>query len=252
MEIVNQVVKTNDYSMFNHLDGNRIINKLHVERLKNSFKDRYLMSPIIVNDKHQIIDGQHRFSAAKQLKLPVNYIMVKDYGLKEVQMLNTNNKNWKKEDYLHAYCDLGYDEYLKMRQFMEDFPDFGISASEKILTNTYIGANQKSGPKVDGVSMGKERTFQDGGLFIPNLDLSYENAEKIMMFKTHYDGYNRTLFVSTMITLFKHENYNHAQMIQKCNIQPGALTHCSNTSQYKILIEEIFNYKSHNKVTLRY
>jgi len=106
MKVVNEVKETNDYSMFRTLEGNRHLNKLHVKRLKESFQKAYLLSPIIVNEKFEIIDGQHRFEAAKQLGVPINFLIAPKYGLKEAQMLNENMKNWKKEDYLNAYCDL--------------------------------------------------------------------------------------------------------------------------------------------------
>lgn len=253
MKVVNNIMSTNDYSIFTLIRGNRVVNKLHVERLKKSFSKSYLMSPIIVNQKYEIIDGQHRFNAAKELGLPVNFIVVNDYGLREVQLLNTNMKNWKKEDYLQAYCDLGYVEYLKMKKFMQDLPDFGIKAAEQLLTNTTAGANNRQYVgKIDGNLAGRSRNFQEGELEIPNLDLSYKNAEKIMRFKPYYDGFNRSVFVAAMIGMFKHENYNHSKMIGKVKNNPSALTHCSSVTQYKILIEEIYNYRSRDKVSLRF
>lgn len=253
MKIVNQVYLTNDYSMFKTLEGNRVVNRLHVERLKNSFKESYLISPITVNEKYEIIDGQHRYNAAKSLNLPIYFMIVNNYGLSEVQTLNTNTKNWKKEDYLNAYCDLGYDEYIKMRQFMYDFSDFGISVSEQLLTNSVGGVNNRAhAARIDGKISGRVFNFQEGELIIPDLQLAYDNAEKIMMFKPYYDGFNRSIFVSAMIGMFKHENYNHSQMIQKLKNNPMSLTHCSNVTQYKILIEEIYNFRSRDKVTLRF
>lgn len=253
MKTVNQVLMTNDYSMFAQIEGNRVVNKLHVERLKTSFQKNYLMSPIIVNQNYEIIDGQHRFNAAKVLGLPINFIVINGYGLREVQTLNTNMKNWKKEDYLHAYCDLGYEEYLKMRQFMCDFPDFGIAVSEQILTNSVGGVNNRGyAAKIDGKEAGRLRNFQEGEFRVAVLDLAYENAEKIMMIKQYYDGFNRSVFVASMIGMFKHENYNHSQFIQKLKNNPSALSHCSNVTQYKILIEEIYNFRSREKVSLRF
>lgn len=253
MLVVNQVNSTNDYSIFAQINGNRVINKLHVERLKSSFQKSYLMSPIIVNQKYEIIDGQHRFNAAKALGLPINFIVINNYGLREVQMLNTNSKNWGKIDYLHAYCDLGYEEYLKMSQYMEDFPDFGIAVAEQLLTNSVGGVNNKAhAAKIDGKETGRARNFQEGEFAIADLDMAYKNGEKIMMFKSYFYGYNRTVFVAAMIGLFKNENYNHAQMISKLKNNPTALTLCSNITQYKLLIEEIYNFKSRDKVSLRF
>ena len=62
----NQVRTTTDYTRFKTLVGNRKPNDLHVKRLSNSFQKRYLFSPILINEKWQIIDGQHRFQADRK------------------------------------------------------------------------------------------------------------------------------------------------------------------------------------------
>lgn len=245
----NLVHTTTDYAKFKTLIGNRKPNELHIKRLISSFKERYLFSPILVNEKMQIIDGQHRFLSAKELKLPINFLVVEGYGLEEVQILNTNSANWKKEDYLKAYCDLGIESYLQMRQFMLDFPDFGVAVAEMILTDNVNGENKQL--VVDKVSI-KMMGFKNGELNIPDLKKAYETAEKVLMFKPYYDGYNRSIFVRTLITLFKNENYVHADMISKLANNPSALTHCANVTQYKFLLEDIFNFRRREKVNLRY
>ena len=100
--IINQVIKTNDYNTFKVMPGNRPVNKLHVRRLSQSMEEKHLMSPILVNEKMQVIDGQHRLEAQKSLKLPVFYIINKGYGKKETHMLNSNSKDWKNDDFMDA------------------------------------------------------------------------------------------------------------------------------------------------------
>ena len=65
----NQVQTTSNYSLFTSLEGNRNVNKLHVKRLKESMQKKYLFTVIIVNEKYQIIDGQHRFTACKGIRV---------------------------------------------------------------------------------------------------------------------------------------------------------------------------------------
>lgn len=256
MKTVNQVLETNDYSLFKTLDGNRHVNKLHVKRLKESFQEAYLLSPILVNQRCEIIDGQHRFEAAKQIGLPINYIMVQNYGLREVQLLNTNMKNWKKEDYLTAYCDLKYPEYLKFRNFMRRFPELGLLNCEALLTNKATNNSNSSDPelKSDTNIRGTytSRYFQEGDLNIVDYELSVENAEKIMMIKPYYDGFSRPAFVRAMIGLFKIEYYNHTQLLQKMANNPTAMQHCANVTQYKLMLEDIYNFRSREKVSLRF
>jgi len=257
MKVVNQVNETNDYSMFRTLEGNRHVNKLHVKRLKESFQKAYLLSPIIVNEKFEIIDGQHRFEAAKQIGVPINFLIAPNYGLKEVQMLNENMKNWKKEDYLNAYCDLKHPEYLKFRNFMRRFTEFGMAACETILTGKLNGGSSnstdtefKSETNISGSFA--IRYFQEGELTIPNYELSVENAEKIMMIKPYYEGFNRPTFVRAMIGIFKIEYYNHAKFIERLNANPTSLQHCANVTQYKLMVEDIYNFRSREKVSLRF
>lgn len=256
MNVVNQVHETNDYSMFRTLEGNRQVNKLHVKRLKDSFQKAYLLSPIIVNDKFEIIDGQHRFEAAKQSGFPINFLIAPKYGLKEVQALNANMKNWSKVDYLNAYCDLNHPEYLKFRQFMNRYTDFGIAVCQTLLMNK--PSQSYSSTHIDVISESNKqgkfaiRFFQEGDLVIPDYNLAVENAEKIMKLKPYYEGFNRNTFVSAMISIFKINYYNHNKLIDRLNANPTALQHCTNITQYKLLIEEIYNYRSRDKVSLRF
>lgn len=258
MKTVNQVNETNDYTMFNVLNGNRNVDKLHVKRLINSFKTAYLLSPMIVNEKFEIIDGQHRFEAAKALSLPVRFIIANGYGLEEVQLLNTNMKNWKKIDYLNGYCDLKYPEYLKFRNFMREFPNFGIAACETILTQRLTTNAGGVGTDIDIRGETNKsgriliRSFQEGDLVIENYELAQEQAKMILEMKPYYEGYNRAALVRTMVGIFRIEYYSHEQFIRKLKNNPSALTHCANIGQYKLLIEDIYNFKSHAKVSLRF
>ena len=85
--VVNQVIETDEYSLFVTDSSHEIIH-VYVERLKKSMQENYLMSPIIVNENMMIIDGYHRFRAAQQLYYPIRYIKVEGYALTKTQKLN--------------------------------------------------------------------------------------------------------------------------------------------------------------------
>jgi hypothetical protein len=257
-EVVTNVLTTKNYDMFNHVDGNRIVNKLHVRRLRESFKTKYLLSPIIVNSRFQIIDGQHRFNAAKELGLPINYIICPDYQLKEVQLLNTNSKNWKREDYLNAFCDLGYEQYIAFRKFKNRYPEYGIENCMALLTNTSSTSGSgmtklkdfKSESNKDGQV--RVRKFEEGNFIIKDFDYACEMADNLRLIKPYYSGYNRRFFVLAMIGIFKNEKYSHEQFIARLTSCPIPLEARANVTQQKLLIEEIYNYRSRDKISLRY
>lgn len=257
IKVINQVLQTTDYNLFKKLEGNRAVNNAHVKRLLDSFRKAKLQCPIIVNQHYEIIDGQHRFESSKKLGLPIDFIVCNDYGLKEVQMLNSNMANWKREDYLNAFCDLGEPEYLKFRQFMDTYPEFGIASADAILTGN-LSSGHKNTTSKEARSENNTRGhltvryFENGDLFIPNYELSQINADKILQIKSYYDGFNRAVFVRAMLGVFRNENYDHEKFIRKLKSQPNALYHCQNVSQYKQVIEDIFNYRSINKVSLKF
>jgi hypothetical protein len=249
MKIINNVYQTTDYQIFATHFGNRAINKLHVERLKKSFQEQYLFSPIIVNEKYEIIDGQHRFEAAKQLNLPLYYIVVAGYSLREIQMLNAGTKNWEKQDYLYAYCDLGLKPYLQLKQFMAEFPDLKLHICEMLLTNTTNGANFTYKTNSGNASgSAKSMVFQNGQFEVKDYNEACANAKKIMQLKQYYDGYNRQMFVQAMLQMFKNPQFDFDVFLSKVALNPRALVPCVTVSETKKMIVEIYNYRNRNKI----
>jgi hypothetical protein len=245
---VNDVLQTLDYAIFQDLAGNRTINPLHVKRLQKSFSEEYLMCPIIVNERLEIIDGQHRFMAAKNIGLPINYIIVHGYRLPQVQRLNTSTKDWTKNDYLESYADRGYLPYVQMRKFMSEYPQLGLAAAECLLTQNRSGANNKGNDETGS----KARNFQEGNLVVVDLEFAYESADYIMKIHPFYDGYNRAAFVRTISLLMQKPQFDIEYFIDKLEVNPGRFGHRNTIDEYIDLIEDVYNFRSRNKISLRY
>jgi len=114
------IKSTRDYSLFKSIKGNRDLNKSHVRRLQLIFGDRpqkLQWVPILVNENHEVIDGQHRLEAAKKLEIPVYYRVIKGLTLEDCQALNSNSKMWTPTDYARAFCENGVDSYCKYLEF---------------------------------------------------------------------------------------------------------------------------------------
>ncbi len=257
-QVVGHVCQTMDYSLFNTLKGNRNINQAHLYRLTKSIGEQYLLSPIVVNERFEIIDGQHRFNAAKANNLPINYIVAPGYGLREVQVLNSNSSNWSNMDYLNAYCDMNIDSYIYFRDFMKRWPDFKFNSTYSIVTNTRNLIPSKTliidELKNSGNGTGKTHfnPFKSGELRIADKALIEKTAKCISDFKQFYPNYHRRTFVVSMISLFGLEHYDHERMIAKLRLQPTAMKDCTTVTQYRKLLTDIYNYKSQNKVSLEF
>lgn len=238
MQKFNQVYTTKDYTLFTSIDGNRTKSKLHLKRLKQSIKENYLFTVIIVNEKYEIIDGQHRFDVIKELNLPLYYIICEGYGLAEVHILNQISKTWTADDHLTGYCDLGYKDYITYARFKQTY-GFGHNETMALLTE-------------NGTKTERFKEFYAGKLKIKNIVDATQKAEKLLLIGKYYSGYKRRSFMMAMMKLFKNKKFDFEDFMQKLKLQPSMLVHCPSIEQYLDILEQIYNYRRKDKVNLRY
>jgi hypothetical protein len=241
-----QVHTTTDYSMFKSIDGNRNLNLLHINRLKKSMQEHYLFTVIVVNENYEIIDGQHRFNAVRDLGLPLHYVIMQGYNLSHVQILNANSSNWTTQDYLEAYCNLGYEDYVRLAEFLRKYK-LNITIGASILLQSSAGiAGTYPGSAFEYFKHGTlkitEKQMKDGAKFM----------EMLYLFEPYFDGFKSRSFVFSLMKLMNNPDFSITELLQKVKIQPSALQSCVHVNQMTSLIEEIYNYKRRDKVNLRF
>lgn len=118
-----EIKSTRNYEMFKKLEGNRATTVARVNKIKKSIMTvGYITSPILVNENMEIIDGQGRFEALKELSLPVEYIVQEGLNVKECIAMNIYQTNWKVIDYIKSYAAKGNPSYVKLVDLMNEFP----------------------------------------------------------------------------------------------------------------------------------
>lgn len=123
-----KVRSTTNYFQFRFIDGNRDVK--HAAKIKKSIEAvGLLICPILVNEKFEIIDGQGRFTACKELNLPVYYVQQNGIGIEEVRKMNSVSSNWVTGDYVHSYTegDETKDSYIYLQSLQKQFPDFSYT-----------------------------------------------------------------------------------------------------------------------------
>lgn len=253
---VNKVYKTSDLSIFKTIDGNRIVNLQHVKRLSDSIRVYGMKcNPILVNEKMEVIDGQHRLMAAKEADSFVYYIIIDGYSLDEVHTLNLNQKNWSKKDFMEGYANMGIESYIKLKNFVEKNDDFTFNDCIALCSNSSGSSSSDICQKIrhdNSKNYNILEIFNEGTWKGKDFNLAQDWANKIRMMKPYYLGYNRSAFVGTIIMLFNNDKFDFNEFMHKLRLQPTALVDCANREQYRTLIEDIYNYRSRNKVNLRY
>lgn len=245
------VYKTFDYDTFKTLDDNRELNMYHVQRLIKSFEHKHLISPIIVNERFEVIDGQHRLEASKTTGLPIYYIQVNGYSIDEVQILNLNQKNWIKGDYLHMYCERGNKQYLKLREFMNDHPELPLTVCVRLLQ----GTNAKH--KIENGKTVISKSFEEGRFEVKDESRAIILANRVRDFKDYCDQYTSPTFVSAFLKIFSKRNYSHKEMLHKLKaskMKIRASGGAGGVDEYMIQIENIYNWKraTGDQVNLRF
>jgi len=146
--IVNEVFKTDDYSIFRLSKFNRnvIFRKEMLKQAEEGF-----ISPIIVNEQMIVIDGQNRLLHSKEAGVPVEYIIKEGLTEDDIVRMNTVQKPWSLTNYIEAYANQGSNEYEKLIdlinqklssvtntiQFAVDYPTARQMGSEVIKTGDF-------------------------------------------------------------------------------------------------------------------
>ena len=113
---------TNEYGRFKSLLGNREVTETRVNNIKNSIETiGYISSPVIVNEKMEVIDGQGRLEALKRLKMPVEYRIIPGLTVNDCQALNLKNGGWSVGDFVKSYADLGDATYINMMRLKKQY-----------------------------------------------------------------------------------------------------------------------------------
>ncbi len=132
------IQKTHDHDMFSFIEGNRHVSKTRISALKKSIEKNNLLylAPIVVNEKMKIIDGQHRWQAAKELNVPIYYMIVPDIDVDDMIILNAYQRAWTLDNFLKLYLSKGLPEYVKLQEFANKW-SLSTSMATGILTGSF-------------------------------------------------------------------------------------------------------------------
>ena len=218
-----------DYGKFSLLEGNREIRRSHVEELKRSMQKHKLDKAIDVNEKFEIVDGQHRFTAWHELKRPIIYIIHKGWGSVEVPVLNSKQKNWNPYDYVDQYIVLGVEDYKRYKEFAQAF---GFPHNTNLIL--LQGGSRNNA----------DRDFVEGNFKILKWTWANLIANNLVSLKDVYPGYKRFKFVSAYIRIQALKGFEHKVLLGKLAYQSRKLVDCTTVDEYFELLREIYNYKS--------
>ncbi len=238
------VQSTIEYEEIKRVNGNRATNLAHIETLKISMSEKQLVVPAILNEKMQIIDGQHRFDACIALDIPFYYIVIEGYGLADVQRMNTNMKNWTMDDFLQTYIELyknGSTEYMGYIRFKDFINKYNIPLPAGIfLSNMFLADGIKSDAFKIGTFGFDEEKENIASIFIEEVIEIFSGLDDKKWFNLS--------FLKAYADFYFHEDYDSSIMIKRQSQIVSGTKHSlpfrdvSGVAGYRNMIIEAYNH----------
>lgn len=242
-KVIGKIYETKNYDMFKYRDDNRdvkdekgkLIRPHHVEHLMETISKIGQRQPISVDSENYVIDGQHRIEACRQLNIPITYIIdnrkTSTNDLIEIQI----KEEWTLKERAISFS-IDDDNYQWYNIFAKKYPEFSHTLKVQMLTNT-PDRNQKL-----------EDDFRVGKFKVKSYNKAIETAEMVRKFAVYYPGYKKRGFVSAILHIKEHKDFDLGRMLRKMPILCKQLMDFSKTKEYIQTLEDMYNWKETKKV----
>lgn len=228
-----RVKHTNKHDKFSLHPANRkvIQSKVKIMMKKILANNVLHLNPIIVDNEMRIINGQHRYFAAKELGLTIYYVQG-DVNAEEMLDLNASQKSLVLTDYLDSYVAQGFPEYLKVKEFI---------GNNRIFLYNAIGllSGRNSQPNSELVN-----TFKTGSFKVKDL----EHAEHVLQVRDKMrefapDFYQQKNFTNAIAKVITATGFDETRLdIRLKKNGYGQLHQAVTTELYTKQILDVYNH----------
>lgn len=240
---MSRVTRTTDYDQFKSMLSNRQINKPHLANLTESIRKRNLLEyqPIVVNDLMEVIDGQHRLLAARELEAVIYYIKAPKLTIEDVQLLNTNVNQWSMDDYINSYIVRGNSDYIYLKKFSEKY-GLSHSMSAAILSinedTTFFSAPYKAIKK--GTFTVQDRNLSNEFVFFYKSICPY----------TEENTFRDRDLARALYLVFRDEEIDLVEFVDKIKAYEKPIFRRAGVREYLSQFEDVYNKGRSQKVRL--
>lgn len=220
-----EIKLTREYDRFKRIKGNRMVSAGHTKTLTELLETKpeiLSYNPILVNEKFEVIDGQHRLEAAIAAEVPVYYILKAGLKLVDVQDLNSGAKPWAPMDYAMSYKELGNLDYQLYIEFAEEY-----GYNHDIL-RTVLSQGQCNGSQ-----------FKKGKFQVTAVVEAEAFFTKLAEFAPFYKKYKSRDFAYAFWRLFNNPDYHHSLMLSQ--LSKSATSDQGDVTGYLREMEGIYN-----------
>lgn len=231
---------TKDYDLFKLREGNRWeIKPYQVKKIMEIMQRVGFLSayPIVVNSDFLILDGQHRFLAAKELGLHIHYVIDNDFE-KALSSVNNSALTWKTKDFVAYFADWKHNENYKLLKEVI----ITTKMTPQIILTLLNGKVQKN---YDIIKNGNLNFTQCDATKV----IKYWNDIKMVNDNLRLDMGQR--FVVAIDYLKRNnKNFDMKHLINQSKKYSSFAYKCQTMNQYKQMLQTIYNYFIKDKTKL--
>lgn len=194
----------------------------------------WIRNPIVVNEKFEIIDGQGRFEALRELGLPIEYVVAPGADVRTCAALNVRQRNWSSLDFVKCYAEMEIGDYPLLLETIEAFDELTFETVVVLIGGEGVG------------SKNKKRSIAEGEFFIANpekLDELLFWAQRFFRIIKKEHG-RKGFFAMAARFIFEWPGIDPERMIAKMEKYPELLSPCANMKMILEMLEKIYNYNS--------
>jgi hypothetical protein len=246
---------------FKWLKGNRDLNEGNIKAVMNQISAFGQRQPIIINERNEIIDGQHRLEACRRLEIPVKYLVDPGATINHVISANIVGKKWTLIDYIKRFVAENNEHYIKLYDFLIEAKAAGIGTSSALQIvrqgyrdRTYYMYDDGK-VRIHGSGNKGKRLYAIGndlnlGHFeMPKSEEVQKRFEKVLLFR-HFHFYARGRFVQALLQVMRIEEFDVKRLYKQAQRYPSRFTNEPDTDSFVAMFENVYNYRMQNKLPL--
>lgn len=240
-------MKTLDYTKFKPILGNREVHAAHVQNLVVAIERKNLLKhfPLLINEKDEVIDGQHRLAAAMELGVEIYYDVVPGLVIEDVMEINTNSRGWTIYDFINSWAKLDKPDYVELKAFIEQY---GLIAS--VAGQLLHGWNQsaqvalKNGQRIISGGGRISESIRTGKFTVNTPKRARQVAELLQEVAPFCDfpAKSSYSFVSAVRLMFNVPGFDPERLISKLRNNSLVVTRRVSDKYYLLELEEFYNF----------
>jgi len=225
------------YGKFKFFDSNRDLASNTLDAIYDDIDSTYLLDlyPIVTDPEWMIHDGQHRFTIAKELRLPFYAIQSEHISVTDIALANNNTIPYSVDDVRYSYAKLGLKAYAYLNSFLSKNPFMPTAFSIKLL-------NQDCG----------RQNFLDGFFSVKTPEYAQVVADFIKDYVEQKKFAAYKPYTTAIANLALNPIYDHSKMKERLKSAPTMLLKCNTEQEVFSIISDLYNYRAwaHNRAEL--